>query len=112
MTITYSFKKLGEFDQHVCRQYFGQKAEAIERALPRINPDAEAALNFRVERFAKKKAFKVTLTLHADTFRWMAEEDDHTLREAIDLAKDKLVLQMRKRSRVEGTIQGVGKATV
>lgn len=111
MNVSYSFKKVGEFDQHFCRQYFGQKVDAIVRALPRLGPNADVALVFRVERFAKKKAFKVTLTLSTDTFRWMAEEDDHTLREAIDLAKDKLVLQMRKRSRVLGTMLGAaGKA--
>ena len=79
----------------------------IERALPKLPADADVHLTFRAERFAKKKAFKVTLTLLADTHRWIAEEDDHTLREAIDLAKDKLVLQMRKRHRVFGAIQGL-----
>jgi ribosome-associated translation inhibitor RaiA len=106
MQITYAFKKLGEFDQHFCRQYVEQKAAIITRALPKLGPDAEVALDVRVERFAKKKAFKVTLALRADAKHWMAEEDDHTLREAIDLAKDKLVLQMRKYHRAEGTVQG------
>lgn len=105
MEITYSFKKVGEFDQHFCRQYMERKAEAIARALPRVRPEATVALQFRAERFAKKKAFKVTLALHADTHQWMAEEDDHTLQEAIDLAKDKLILQMRRRHRLEGTMQ-------
>ena len=105
MQITFAFKKLGEFDQHFCRQYLDQKAPVIQRALPRIGPDAEVALEVRVERFAKKKAFKVSMHLRAGARTWMAEEDDHTLREAIDLAKDKLVLQMRKYHRAEGTIQ-------
>ncbi|MBI4433558.1 HPF/RaiA family ribosome-associated protein [Candidatus Uhrbacteria bacterium] len=102
--MTYSFKKVGEFDQHFCRQYLEKKAEAIERALPKLGPSAEALLVFRAERFAKKKAFKVTLHLRAGAQEWDAEEDDHTLREAIDLAKDKLVLQMRKHHRLQGTI--------
>ncbi len=106
MQTTYSFKKLGEFDLHFCRQYFEQKVDAVERALPKLGPDAETKLDVRVERFAKKKAFKVTFQLRAGTQHWIAEEDDHTLREAIDLAKDKLVLQMRKHRRAEGTIQG------
>lgn len=106
MHMTYSFKKLGEFDQHFCRQYFEQKADAVVRALPKLGSDAEVHLDVRIERFAKKKAFKVTLNLRAGARHWAAEEDDHTLREAIDLAKDKLVLQMRKYHRVEGTMQG------
>jgi ribosome-associated translation inhibitor RaiA len=105
MEITYSFKKLGEFDQHFCRQYMEQKADAIQRALPKLSDDAETSLGFRAERFAKKKAFKVTLSLEAGGNLWRADEDDHTLREAIDLAKDKLVLQMRKRHRLRGTMQ-------
>ena len=112
MDVAYSFKKLGEFDQHFCRQYVAQKLGQIERALPKLPAGVSALLTFRVERFAKKKAFKVTLTLTTDTHRWMAEEDDHTLREAIDLAKDKLVLQMRKRRRTEGTMQGLRKQAV
>ena len=105
MQIAYSFKKVGEFDQHFCRQYVERKVEAVERALPKLKPDAEVALTFRAERFAKKKAFKVTLALRAGGHQWMAEEDDHTLQEAIDLAKDKLILQMRKFHRAEGTMQ-------
>ena len=106
MQINFTFKKLGEFDQHFCRQYLDQKAPVIARALPKLGPDAEVALDIRVERFAKKKAFKVSLHLRAGARSWMAEEDDHTLREAIDLAKDKLVLQMRKFHRATGTMQG------
>ncbi|MFH1099170.1 MAG: HPF/RaiA family ribosome-associated protein [Candidatus Uhrbacteria bacterium] len=106
MEISYSFKKLSEFDQHFCRQYLAQKSEAIVRALPKLKPDAEVRLEFRAERFAKKKAFRVSLALQADANRWIAEEDDHTLREAIDLTRDKLVLQMRKRHRQRGTEQG------
>ena len=106
MEITYSFKKVGEFDQHFCRQYVEKKADAIARALPKLRPEATTALQFRAERFAKKKAFKVTLTLRADSNQWTAEEDDHTLQEAIDLAKDKLILQMRRHRRSEGTMQG------
>lgn len=106
MQITYSFKKIGEFDQHFCRQYVDRKVEAVERALPKLRPDADVVLTFRAERFAKKKAFKVTLALRAGTHEWMAEEDDHTLQEAIDLAKDKLILQMRKYHRLTGTMQG------
>ena len=106
MQINYSFKKIGEFEQHFCRQYLAAKVDAIQRALPKLGTDAEVMLDFRAERFAKKKAYRVTLSLRADAHRWMAEEDDHTLREAIDLTKDKLVLQMRKYRRVEGTIQG------
>ncbi len=105
MQITYSFKKIGDFDQHFCRQYVDRKVEAVERALPKLRPDAEVALTFRAERFAKKKAFRVSLALKAGTHQWMAEEDDHTLQEAIDLAKDKLILQMRKYHRLSGTMQ-------
>ncbi|MDO8425130.1 MAG: hypothetical protein Q7T01_01280 [bacterium] len=108
MKVSYSYKKVGEFDQHFCRQYFVVKAKTIERALLRLPAGTEEPLlTFRAERFAKKKAFKVSLTLTVDTYKWLAEEDDHTLREAIDLAKDKLVLQMRKRHRVAGTMQGM-----
>lgn len=106
MQITFAFKKLGEFDQHFCRQYLDQKVDSISRALPKLGPDGEVTLDVRVERFAKKKAFKVTMQLRAGARHWMAEEDDHTLREAIDLAKDKLVLQMRKYHRATGTMQG------
>lgn len=106
MQIAYSFKKLSEFDQHFCRQYIERKVEAVERAIPHLRPDATIALQFRAERFAKKKAFKVTLALNAGGSHWMAEEDDHTLQEAIDLAKDKLILQMRKHRRLQGTMQG------
>ena len=50
----------------------------------------------KAEAFATKAAYMVELSLHLPKKRLMAKEDDHTMVEAIDLAVDKLIIQLRK----------------
>ena len=56
----------------------------------------DTRLDVKAEAFATKAAFLVELTLHLPGKKLMAKEDDHTIIEAIDLALDKLIIQLRK----------------
>lgn len=76
-------------------QYCGTNAKLgkIQEIVNRLNSDA--ALEIRVEKFAKKSAYKVSLILGAP-LNLFVSEDDHTLQEVIDLTKDKLLERLKK----------------
>lgn len=77
--------------------YFSKdvKLGKIQAIVNRLNMDE--TLEVRVEKFVKKSAYKVSLILQRP-LNLMVSEDDHTLHEAIDLAKDKLLERLRKLS--------------
>lgn len=91
----YSFKNLSVSDKQFVREYFGKKIERIEHLLQRFD-GAACRLDLKAEKFATKSAYFVELTLHLPGYRFMAAEDDHTLAEALDLAVDKMIIQLRK----------------
>lgn len=95
MHVNYSYKNLTEREKSFVSEYFSTNAKLgkIQAIVNRLNPDE--TLEVRVEKFAKKSAYKVALLLQRPWNIFVAE-DDHTLREAIDFAKDKLLERLRK----------------
>jgi len=75
--------------------YFSKdvKLGKIQGIVNRLN--ADETLEVRVEKFVKKSAYKVSLILQRP-LDLMVSEDDHTLKEAIDLCKDKLLERLKK----------------
>ena len=92
---SYSYKNLPPQDKNILQNYLPQKLERFENLLKHFN-NKEPRLDIRAEKFATKAAYLVELTLHLPRYRLMAKEDDHTIVEAIDLAVDKLIIQLRK----------------
>ncbi len=76
-------------------QYMGIKLGTLEKAVFRYSSPPHN-LEVRAEKFVKKSAFNVTFHLKTPRGVLMASEDDHTVTEAVDLAKDKLVRQLTK----------------
>lgn len=95
MHVNYSYKNLTEREKSFVREYFSTNAKLgkIQAIVNRLNPDE--TLEVRVEKFAKKSAYKVSL-LFQRPWNIFVSEDDHTLREAIDFAKDKMLERLRK----------------
>ncbi len=93
MIFHYFYKHLSDEEQQLFDRYFAQKIPKLTVLVQRFEP---ADCDVTVERFAKKKAYKVSLnvkTAHGDFF---ASEDDHTIAEAVDFAKHKLSRQLEK----------------
>ena len=93
MHINYSFKLCDEKEKKYFREYFEQKLPSFQKFFTRVRvQDIDASL----ERFVKKSAYKATLSVKTDHGIFLAWEDDHTIAEAIDFAKDKVIKQMRR----------------
>ncbi|MBI4276377.1 HPF/RaiA family ribosome-associated protein [Candidatus Uhrbacteria bacterium] len=95
MRINYFFKHCTGAEKKQAEAYIASKAPQLEKLTKPRYGDA-VILDATVERLAKKHAYKVTFQLHDPYERLYAFEDDHTIAEAVDLAKDKLVEQMKK----------------
>lgn len=95
MQTNFSFKNLTEKEKVFSRTYFSTspKLGKIQDIVNRLNPDV--VLEVRVERFPKKSAYKVSFIL-GKPLNLFVSEDDHTLQEAIDLAKDKMLERLKK----------------
>lgn len=95
MKIKFSYKNLSTQEKGFVKQYCSsnQKLDKVEQLVDKLNPDA--SLEIRTEKFVKKSAYKVSFIL-ARPLHIFVSEDDHTLHEAIDLAKDKLLARLRK----------------
>lgn len=95
MQTNFSFKNCTDREKGFVRNYFSNDAKLgkIQGIVNRLNSDV--ALELRAEKFVKKSAYKVSFVL-GKPMNLFVSEDDHTLQEAIDLAKDKLLERLRK----------------
>ena len=93
MQIHYFYKHLSEEEKQLFDRYIAQKVAKLTALVQRFEPvDCEVT----IERFAKKKAYKVAFNVKTTHGSFFASEDDHTIAEAVDLAKHKLVRQFEK----------------
>ena len=95
MHTNFSFKNLTVAEKAFVQAYFSTNAKLgkVQGIVNRLN--ADETLEVRVEKFVKKSAYKVSLIL-GKPMNLFVSEDDHTLQEAIDLAKDKLLERLKK----------------
>ena len=92
---TYTFKNLSPQDKNFLQDYLPQKSDRFKTLMKRFREN-ECRLEVKAEQFATKSAYMVELILHLPRTKLMAREDDHTIVEALDLAVDKLIIQLRK----------------
>ena len=95
MNVNFSFKNISVPEKGFVEKYLSadQKLGKIQEIVNRLN--ADASLEIRVEKFVKKSAYKVSFILQKP-LNIFVSEDDHTLQEAMDLSKDKLLSRLRK----------------
>lgn len=95
MKIDYFFKNLDANEKKWCEEYVETKIPQLEKLIHRYAKDS-AALRIKAEKFSSKSAYKITFDLKLPKQSFLVSEDDHTIVEAIDLAKDKLIAQLKK----------------
>lgn len=95
LPITYTYKNISPRDKKFLQEYLPKKLDRFDTLMKRFDV-AECRLEVKAEAFATKAAYMVELILHLPKNKLMAKEDDHTIIEAIDLATDKLIIQLRK----------------
>ncbi len=95
MNTHFSFKHLTESEKTQVQEYFEKKSDVIAKHVRVLQTDA-LRMDIRAEKFPTKAAYKMHLTLHAPKRTFIASEDDHTIPEAVDLALDKLKIQISK----------------
>lgn len=94
MKSVFTYRNLSSQEKRQAETYLSEKLKKIEMRLP----PGEALLRVRVERFAKKSAYKVELELSAPRARYFSSEDDHTIPEAVDFSLNKLMKQVKRSS--------------
>jgi len=98
MRIDFFFKNLTPAEKKSFENYFETKVPQLEKLIERHFKDS-ASLRVKAEKFNTKSAYEVTLDLKLPKRSFLVSEDDHTIVEAIDLAKDKLIAQIKKLKR-------------
>ncbi|OGF20457.1 hypothetical protein A2316_03545 [Candidatus Falkowbacteria bacterium RIFOXYB2_FULL_38_15] len=95
MKTSFFFKNFSQTEKKIFEDYIGEKIEQINRFSGKYGEN-EIFLKIKAERFATKSAYKVSMELKLPKETLLVSEDDHTIVEAVDLAKDKLVAQLKK----------------
>ncbi len=95
ISIVYAYKNLAESDKVFLEKYLDGKVDRLATLVKSFD-QSDCRLEVRAEKFATKAAYKIGLQLRLPGHQLIAEEDDHTVIEATDLALDKLIIQLRK----------------
>lgn len=96
MTQNLFFKNFSEQEKQIFNTYLENKTNKLSKYLKKF-PQDSPKLEVKAEKFATKHAYKVTFLLELPGLsKIMAWEDDHTIPEAVDLALDKLIIQLSK----------------
>jgi len=95
LPINYTFKNLSLGDKKFLQDYINQKIKRIKNLMQNYIEE-KCRLEIKIEKFATKAAYKIEFILHLPNAKLMAAEDDHTINEVVDLALDKLIIQLRK----------------
>jgi ribosome-associated translation inhibitor RaiA len=98
MQIDFFFKNLTPNEKKWCEEYVATKVSQLEKLIHQRVEDS-AALRIKAEKFSTNSAYKITFDLKLPKQSFLVSEDDHTIVEAIDLAKDKLIAQLKKLKR-------------
>ncbi len=95
MEITFFHKNLNKKEEGAFMEYVNSKKEAIEGLLTKFSTDA-VLMKVSIEKFEKHDAYSVEfyISLHSKTI--VSSEVSHTMRKAVDMAKDRLIVQIKK----------------
>jgi ribosomal subunit interface protein len=95
METVFFFKNMLPMEENELREYFFTKIPKLEKILTRF-PEDGVVLQVKGEKFLKHSAYDVELTmkLHGETFT--ARETSHAITKAVDFARDRLDMQLKK----------------
>jgi len=95
MEITVFKKGLNQEEEMAFDAQIIEKTKAIEALLKKFAKDAQL-LKVSVEKFEKHDAFDIELCLSLHAKKLYAKETSHTLTKAIELAKTRMLAQIKK----------------
>lgn len=95
MKIQYTFKDMESWEQARVQEYAEQKTRSLEKLLSHFQHD-EVHLEVRAERYDKNNAYEIELAMEIPTKVMVGKEASHSIEKALDLAKDRLIKQLRR----------------
>lgn len=95
MRITRSYKNISSVEQELFDNYFESKLKQLETLMSKY-PDDTVMLSVKLEKFDKHDAYDVELVLSLPMHKIKANEASHAIMKAVDLAKDRLIVQLKK----------------
>lgn len=95
MEITYFHKNVSEAEEKFFLQYVDSKIDRILNLLTKFSDDAKI-LKSSLEKFEKHDAFEAEFFLALPSKTLIAREASHSITKAVDLAKDRLISQIKK----------------
>jgi len=95
MQITRSYKNISPMEQELFDNYFEPKLKQLETLLGKY-PDDTVMLSVKLEKFDKHDAYDVEFVLTLPMHKIKANEASHAITKAVDLAKDRLIAQLKK----------------
>lgn len=95
MKVTNTYKNLSPQEQEIFDNYMPDKLKRIENLLKKFEEDA-VLLDTTIEKFDKHDAYEVELVLKIPMKTFKAKETSHTILKAVDLSKDRLIVQIKK----------------
>jgi ribosome-associated translation inhibitor RaiA len=95
MEVTYFKKNLSPQEEENFASYVKGKLPAIECLLTKFPKDGQL-LKVSIEKFNKHDAFDVEFCLTLPTKSLIANEASHAITKAVDLSKDRLIVQIKK----------------
>jgi ribosome-associated translation inhibitor RaiA len=95
METTFFQKNLTNREEKAFLTYVNDKITPINNLLTKFSKDAQF-LKISIEKFNKHDAYEVEFSLKLPTKSMVAKETSHTITKAVDLAKDRMISQIKK----------------
>lgn len=95
METVFFFKNMGTSEEETLRDYVMKKMPQLEKLLSHF-PEDGVILQIKAEKFQKHSAFDVEFVLKLPFETISAREASHTITKAVDFAKDRLTMQLKK----------------
>lgn len=95
MNIKFFCKGLSSEVDKKLRDYIDKKITSFEKLLMEFDDDT-VQMQITAERYEKNNAYNVEIILKMPKKTIVANEDSHSIEKAVDLAKDRIIKQMKK----------------
>lgn len=95
METVFFFKNMNVEQEEKLREYFLSKLPQLKKLISHF-PDDAVLLQVKGEKFQKHSAFEVELVMKLPSETVSSKEASHTINKAVDLAKDRLTVQLKK----------------
>jgi len=95
MKVQVQYKNLSKMEQEIFDKYFTSKLKQLESLLTHFQEDS-VILDSKIEKFTKHDAYDVEFILKMPMKTIKANEASHNITKAVDLAKDRVLIQLKK----------------